>query len=61
MHAEVFVPGRYFSAHTDDPTYNCKFVRMAFGNLTPEQLQEAARHFTAVINAHSARQLPCAT
>lgn len=50
----VVVPGRYFSPRSDDPTYKCKFMRMAFANRTPEELQEASRRFAAVLDAYSA-------
>jgi DNA-binding transcriptional MocR family regulator len=51
----VAVPGRYFSVRSEDATYKCKFVRMAFANRTTEELQEGARRFASVLDAHSAK------
>ena len=51
----IVVPGRYFSARSDDPKFKCKFVRMAFANRTPEELQDAACRFSAVLDAHEAK------
>lgn len=56
----IVVPGRYFSARSEEPEYKCKFVRMAFANRTPEELREAASRFSAVLDAHASKQRTCA-
>lgn len=52
----VAIPGRYFSARAGDPQFKCKSARMAFCNLSEDELREGGRRFAAVLRRYSARR-----
>lgn len=53
----VVVPGRIFHVRGRDPAFKCPFVRLAFCNVSDENLREGARRFGQVLRnvAHSGK------
>ena len=54
------MPGKYFSPKGKDPSYKCKYARLAFSFLPPEMFEEGARRVAAMLDEYVAARMPAA-
>ena len=56
----ALVPGKYFSPKGKDPSYRCKYARLAFSFLPPEMFEEGARRVASMLDEYIAGKAPSA-
>jgi hypothetical protein len=53
----VVVPGRIFHVEGSDPAFKCPYARLAFCNVSDENLWEGAKRLGAVLRATASQNL----